>query len=961
MNKFILLILFFTGFQYLNAQYTITGNIIDDEKQAVVGATVKILSKDSSLISFQITDSLGAFNFKIDSLKNNFIQISYLGFKKLVKQLSNTTLTQNLGTLLLTSDSKVLKEVEVTALQKRGEQKEDTTQFNADAYKVNKDATAEDLIKKMPGVTSDNTGVKVNGETVQKVLVDGKPFFGDDANASLKNIPAEIIDKVEFFDKMSDQAAFTGFTDDNNKKTINLVTKRGKNVGQFGKIYAGAGIDEGENVRYNSGFTLNSFKSKQRISVLGLFNNINQQNFSISDINGALSNTGIGGGSGRGGQGNSNAGGMRGVMNAQSNLMTSNQAGISETQAIGINYSDEWSKKTSVSGSYFFNLSANENASQTLRNYFSADQLLYNQTSKDNINNQNHRFNFRIESKLDSSNTIIVNPAFIYQKNNSQNNLVATNTLYDTLLTSSSNNQTGNNASGYDANNSFLWMHKFKKNFRTFSINLFTQLTEKSSNGDYISENLFSTPVATVFTKQILNQNYNAYSNSKRINPTITYTEPIFKNSQLQLSYSPGYAVNLNNKIANDFDSLRTDYVLQNIPLSNSFNNTYITQKGGISYRFQNKALNFSIGSDVQSANLVGNQIFPSEARVNNTFNNILPNVRLNYKIKKNNLRLNYRTNTNIPSVTQLQNVLDISNALQPKIGNPSLKQTYEHSIFGRYGGFNSVKQTNIMVFTSFNYINNNISSISTTIANDTIINGVTVKRGALLNTYTNLNNYIQSRTFFNYSFPFKKLKSNVNLNTGFTFNQTPSKANNLLNYARTFGYTGGIFVGSNVNENIDFSLSYNASYTDLKNTVQVQADNQFLNQTAGLKVNFVYKRLILNSDFNANLFSGLTQKFNQNFNLWNAFIGYKLLKNKNLEAKISVYDLLNQNASIGRTFNANYSEDFNNLALRRYYLFTITYNIRNFKKGTPPKPNNDEAQQLMNQFPGGMPIPSKQ
>lgn len=961
MKKFSLLIFLLLGFQLLYAQYTITGKIVDNEKQPMVGATLKILSKDSNLISFQLTDSLGAFNFKLDSLKNYSLQISYLGFKPLFKQLSNTSINQNLGTILLNSDSKILKEVEVTALQKRGEQKEDTTQFNADAYKVNKDATAEDLIKKMPGVTSDNNGVKVNGETVQKVLVDGKPFFGDDANASLKNIPAEIIDKVEFFDKMSDQAAFTGFSDDNNQKTINLVTKRGKNVGQFGKIYAGAGIDESENLRYNSGFTLNSFKSKQRISVLGLFNNINQQNFSISDINGALSNTGIGGGSGRGGQGNSNAGGMRGVMNAQSNLMTGNQSGISETQAVGINYSDEWSKKTSVSGSYFFNLSSNENASQTLRNYFSADRLIYNQISNDKINNQNHRFNFRIESKLDSSNSIIVNPAFVFQKNNSQNNLTATNLLYDTLLTSSSNNETGNNASGYDANNSILWMHKFKKNYRTFSINLFTQLTEKSSDGDYISQNLFSTPIATVFAKQTLNQNYVAYSNSKRINPSLTYTEPFLKNGQLQISYAPGYAVNLNNKIANDFDTLRTDYVLQNIPLSNSFNNTYITQKGGISYRYQNKALNISIGSDFQSANLIGNQIFPTEAKVNNTFYNLLPNARLNYKIKKNNLRINYRTNTNIPSVTQLQNVLDISNALQPKIGNPTLKQTYEHSVFARYGGFNSVKQTNIMLFTSFNFINNNISSISTTLINDTTINGVTIKRGALLNTYTNLNNYIQSRTFFNYSFPFKKLKSNVNLNSGFTFNQTPSKANNLLNYARTYGYSGGVLIGSNINENVDFSLSYNASYTDLKNTVQVQADNQFLNQTVGFKINLVYKRIVFNSDFNANLFSGLTQKFNQNFNLWNAFIGYKLLKNKNLEAKLSAFDLLNQNANVGRTFNANYSEDFRNLALRRYYLLTLTYNIRNFKKGTPPKPNNDEALQLMNQFPGGMPIPSKQ
>lgn len=920
-----------------NAQTLIKGKVTEKDKTAISGAVIKILNRDSSLVSYANTDSLGEFSLKVDSGKKFILTINYFGLKPFNKLIFTNSNLLNLGDLVLSNDTKVLKEVEVSALQNRGNQKEDTVQLNADAYKVNKDASAEDLVKKMPGVTSDNTGIKVHGETVQKVLVDGKPFFGDDPNASLKNLPAEIIDKVEFFDKMSDQASFSGFSDDNSQKTINLVTKKGKNIGQFGKIYAGAGADESEDIKYNAGFAVNSFKDKQRISVLGLFNNINQQNFSISDITGAMGNSNQGGA--KGGQG----GGARGMMGAQSNLLTGTQSGISETQAVGVNYSDEWSKKTSVSGSYFFNTSNSKNIAQTIRNYYSADKLIYNQNSNDNLQNQNHKINFRLESKLDSLNSVIVQPSFVYQKNYTSNILLATNTIFDTINSSLTTNKTLNNADGYDFNNSILWMHKFSKKFRTLSIDLATQLSEKNGNGDYVSENQFLGNL-NVYTKQQLNQDFNSYNQTKKINPKITYTEPVFKRAQLQISYSPSYLYSSNNKITKDYDTLQHDYINQNVTLSNVYNNDYLTQRAGLGYKFQTKLVNINFGADAQSAALQGNQTFPVNAKVNSVFYNVLPNARFNYKIKKNNLRINYRTNTNIPNVTQLQEVLDISNALQPKIGNAKLNQTYEHNVFARYGGFNKEKQTNFMVFTSFNHINNNISSISTTIINDTVINGVSIKKGSLLNSYINLNNYFAARSFISYGLPLKKLKSNLNFNAGVNYNQTPSMANSILNYAQTISYNGGAFIGSNISENIDFSLSYNASISDLKNTVQKQANNQFVYQTIGLKCNFVFNRLVLNSDYNANVYSGLTQKFNQNFNLWNVYVALKLLKNKSLEAKLSVYDLLNQNASIGRTFNANYSEDFKNTALRRYVMFTLTYNFRNFKNGSvEPKQNKED------------------
>jgi hypothetical protein len=896
-----------------HSQVTVSGTI-REKTDVLPGASIKALNTDSSFVTGTATDMEGNFRLVLPGDKNYILVYSFLGYRTKYRNLALKTTSISLPPIVLAEDDKNLSEVQVTAVQTRGEQKGDTTQFNAGAYKTNPDASAEDLIKKMPGITSDNTGLKVNGENVQKVLVDGKPFFGDDPNAALKNLPADIIDKVEVFDKLSDQAQFTGFSD-GEQKTINIVTKKGKNQGQFGKVFAGYGVDEDEQPRYQSGAALNSFKEQQRVTLLLLSNNINQQNFSAADITGAT------------GAASQRSGGRGGG----SPLLTSPLNGNTTTQSAGLNYSDEWTPKMKVSGSYFYNNTINRNVSGITRSYFTDNHLAYFQQNNDLSKNQNHRANFRFEYEIDSSNKLTIVPSLNLQNNGTSSALTGSNTILDNILLSKTRTNSENNNLGYDFNNSVLYQHKFNKVGRTISVNVSTFLNEKNNDGSYNSANEYSDTSTTG-----LNQLFKTYGNNKRGSLNISYTEPVKKYGQIQVSYLPSYSTGSSDKRTRDFSSFSNNYTDLNTALSNKYDNIYETQRAGVAYKYRKEKLYATIGSDVQQSTLSGDQTYPRQVDINQRFQNILPSAMLRYKFSKSkNLRINYRTSTNIPSIAQLQSVIDISNPLQIRSGNAALKQTFENNLYARYGGFDQKTSRNIMIFLNGNITNNYISNGTYILKNDSNIQGYEVKAGSQLTKPVNLNGFYSGRTFFVYGLPVGFLKSNVNFNAGVNYNHTPTLINDRENISNTYATNAGLFVGSNISEKIDFSIGYNANYTIVKNSLQKQSDNNYFTHVTTFKLNVLMKGFVINSDISHTLFNGLSQSYNQQYLLWNAYVGYKFMKNQSLEAKVSVFDILNQNRSISRTVTGAYTEDSFTNVLRRYGMFTLTYTFKHFKAGS--------------------------
>jgi len=911
----------------------ITGTLKDSKtKLSLIGANIVLKSK-ADIVAGTVSDLQGVFVFRNINAGTYQLMVTYIGY-----QMDSLTLTVNntdiiLKTIFLGEAPKLLKTAEIVSVQTRMEIKGDTAQYNAGAYKTNPDATAEDLVKKLPGVTSDGSTVKVNGEEVKKVLVDGKPFFSDDPTATLRNLPADIVDNVQMFDFQSEQSQFTGFRDGNEEKTINLNTKKGQNVGQFGKIFGGYGADD----KYNAGLTFNSFNGAQRISVIGMSNNINQQNFSISDIMSVMSNSG------------SQGGGPPGPGSAASNFFNGQQNGITKTNAFGINYNDRWGKKITVSGNYFYNNSVNATNAVISRNYFTQDNLQYNQNSISQNNNTNHKFYLKFEYVIDSLNKLTITPRLILQNNKSSSTLYGINTLPQLVqLVSKTSNNSQSDAHGYNFTDDILLQHKFRKKGRTFSFNLNTQANNRLSDGSYYSSSVYED---TLNTNSIIDRKYNYSSNNLTLGGNFVYTEPISNKMQIMVNYRPTY-----NKNVSDKETLRIDpngeYSITDTLLSNTYNSDYISNRGGVNFGLNSVKANFVVGSDIEQIKLNGSQTYPDELAVGKVFFNILPSVLYNYKFSKTfNFNLNFRTSSKCPEISQLQNNIDVSNSLFLKTGNPFLKQTSENRLTLRLMKRMPEKESHFIVFLMASQNSNYISNATYLINSDTVVQNLPLSRGSQLIVPVNLNNYFNVRSFAAFGLPFNIIKSNLNIHMGYNFTHTPALINSKLNYAINNVLNAGMYLSSNISQALDFSLAYNGSYNMVSNSLQKQSDNKYFNHTGTFKTNIIFfKRIVLNTDISQTYYVGLSEAYNKSFTLWNAALGYKLLKNQALEIKLSVSDILNQNTNISHMVTETYIEDSKTQMLNRYALFSLTYTFKHFKNGaTGPAEMK---------FPKGMPPP---
>jgi outer membrane receptor protein involved in Fe transport len=916
--------------------FPVTGKLTDENNQPAIGSSVILLKSDSVFVKGTTSDLEGIFALENVSPSSYILKILNLGYKPVFKPIQISTQALDLGTIALKLNTTNLKEVTVEAQMALATQNGDTTSFNSKAFKVNKDATAEDLIGKMPGVTVVDGKVQAQGEEVKKVLVDGKPFFGDDANAVLKNIPAEIIDKVQVFDKKSDQSQFTGFDDGNTTKTINIVTKAQFKNGVFGKVYGGYGYED----KYKAGGNVNIFKGNRRLTVLAQSNNINEQNFSSEDLIGVSNSSG---GGGRGGRGSGQGGPPS---NGTDNFQVSNQNGINTTSLFGLNYADKWGKKTEVTGSYFFNGTHNDSRSSLLQQYIvgSNNGMIYNENNVTESDNYNHRVNFKLETKLDTMNSLVIQPKLSFQFNNGQKMLSGSSSR-ESFLLNNTQNQSQSNLFGYNISSSFLYRHAFIKKGRTFSINVTPGTTRNSGENKLSTINNYYGD--TLSYGDSINQKSSILKHGNSINGNLSYTEPLNKNNFLLFNYTANYTDNFSSKRTNNRDTIDFEYDDLDSNLTNVFRNQYQSQSGSIGYRFQKEKFNFSVNAAYQWALLSKQQEIPTSYRVSKSFESILPSAQLQYKFSpKKNLRLNYRTSNNPPSIDQMQDVVNNSNSLQLSTGNPDLKQDFQNNLNIRYSGVNTIKATSFFALLGGNYSDNYIGN-STLIANqDTVVyNSIYLQRGAQIVRPVNLNGYYSVRSFINYTFPIKKIKTNLSVNVSGNYTNVPGLINTRTNYAKTATGALGLVFSSNISEKFDFTLSSNSSYSQIENTLQSNSNTTYLSQQSKLKLTLnPYKGIVLQSEYTNTYYTGLTSAFNQSISLWNAGIGYKFLKDKQAELRLTVYDLLNQNNSVTRTNTDSYIQDSQTNVLNRYYMLTFTYNFKKYfakKDETEPEPTD--------------------
>ncbi|MEM1120249.1 MAG: TonB-dependent receptor [Bacteroidota bacterium] len=897
----------------------VSGIILDaTDNTPLVGTHVFL--KNANDIQTAISDEEGHFVFEKVTKGTYQLDISYVGYQPFSKTIRVKASSINLGRLKL-QEGADLQEVQVVEKVLPVIQLEDTTQFNANAYKTLPDADASDLIEKMPTVVVEDGTIQAQGEDVKRVLVDGKPFFGNDPTAALKNLPAEVIDKIQIYDEQSDQAKFTGFDDGETTKTINIITKVNMRNGQFGKAYVGYGYDN----KYKAGGNINIFNGDQRISLIGLSNNINVQNFSTEDLLGVVGATGRGGrGGGRRGGGRGGRGGRQQGVSAN-DFLVSQQGGITASNAFGLNFSDKWGEKLDVSASYFFNQADNTTEQILSQQYFDAEGLneLYTEESLTESTNLNHRFTGVFDYKIDRHNSLILRSTATWQGNNGQENVFGQTLFDDTIL-----NQTASNFSAdltaLNLTNSLLWRHRFRKRGRTFSINLTGGLAPKSGESNLLSDNLFAAETTN------LNQLATLDNTQGNLATNVRYTEPIGEKSQLMVEYRASYQQEKSDKETFDFEESTQGYDAFNEDLSNVFSNDYFSQAVGSGMRFRSGKWRFSAGANVQWAELLTEQTLPYDAMTENNFVNVLPMARLSYRLSKSeDFRMMYRTNTDLPSIDQLQNVVDNSNPLQLSVGNPNLVQAYQHSLRGRYSKTNTEKSS---VF---------FAMLSGTLTNDYIANSTyfsaadydaTLEEDAQITVPVNLDGYYNLRSFMTYGFPVSIIKSNLNIDLTANHTRTPGLIEEQLNYANNSNAGIGLTLASNISDRIDFTLSSRSNFNFVKNTLQVASNTNYLNQKTRLKLNWILGNgLVFRTDVTHDYYDGLSEDFDQNYLLWNMSIGKKLFKNDRGEISLTVFDLLNQNNALTRNVTEVYTEDVQTNVLQQYVMASFKYDLRHF------------------------------
>ena len=897
----------------------------------MIGANVLIKTVTDSLLRGTVTGADGRFEIARPFIPEVKLEITFLGYKTITK-IHSMREPVELGELILLEDTKVLGEVLVKGVSVVGEQKGDTTSFNANAFKTQTNAQAEDLIRKMPGITMQGGQIQAQGEQVQKILVDGREFFGSDPNIALRNLPADAIDRVEVLDQRSDQSRLTGFDDGSYTKTINIILRSDRKNGSFGRTYAGYGNDD----RYAAGGSVNFFKGDQRISVLGLFNNINQQNFSSQDLAGLTANASAGAGRGgmMGGMGGGGFGGGQWGGGGNNNFLVGNSGGIVTTNAMGLNYSDKWGKKVNVTGSYFFNNTANSLRQITNRETVVNANLrqFYEENLINTVKNSNHRANARIEADINEKNSIVLTPSLSFQDNStfSDRDALTRNSLGDSLsaLRSISNATT----KAVNLSNNLTYRYKFDKKGRTLSTEVFTAWSNRDQDSDLLAasrefrRNLVDTATQETYS---LNEGFNY-----RVN--LTFTEQLSKNAIGTFGYQVG-----NNATAADQKTYQIDEerkALLDTALSNEFDNKFITQRLRSGYAYNKDAWSVNVNMDHQNARLDNEAFFPVPGTFNRSFNNFLPSANLNYRNRKTGFswRMRYRTSTNEPSVSELQNVVNNQNPLNLRVGNPDLGQSYNHNIFANISKINLEKSRTLFLFVTHSVTSDFIGNSTFLTTRDTLINNeILLRSGGQLSRPINLDGNIRSSFFLTYGAPLKKLKTQFNINTRVSFNRTPGLINGVSNLNDNTTLSQGLTFNSNISQNVDFSISTTGSYNIVNSSLQQNLDNNFYQQESNMRLYFSSKngKFFMGNNVAHSLYSGLSEGFNQNFWLWNMEGGFRFAKNNKAEIKAVLFDVLNQNNSISRTISDVAVTDVFTNVLTRYGMITFTYILGNFKQ----------------------------
>jgi uncharacterized membrane protein YgcG len=942
-QKYVLLLLaglfLFTihSFSQVKVRGSVKGTLVDSTtgKQILSDATVSVtpLAADSSSGDFTVTDKVGAFLFKNLGAGTYRLLITFEGYLHISKNftISATNKDIDFATLYMNRRDEMMQEVIVQ--RPPMSIKKDTVEYSAEMYTTKPNAVAEDLLKKFPGIQVDkNGGITAQGETVQRVLVNGKRFFSDDPKLATRNMPPDIIDKIQVFDDLSDQSKFTGFDDGNRVKTINIITKKDKRQGYFGRVVGGAGTSE----NYDESINMHRFDNDQQISLLGQANDINKQNFTPQDILGSSGGR-RGGGGGGGGFGGGGGG-------------SSSNSGVTTVTAGGVNYRNALNPKTDVYGSYFYN-----NQHVTVKTQDSTIKPIPNPDGIDTSNtntggqtsftrNESHRIYLNLEERFDSSNSLIFRPNVTIQHSDpgSQSNSFTIDNHGSPVSRTIGQSTSAN--TGFNINNANLQLrHKFNKPFRTISLDLSGTANVNDGFGyNYSVNDFYKSNQTGTLQIDTLNQYYNDSLRSVTLSPTLSYTEPIAKNQILEFNYNHTYlkSTTINNTF--DFVDSLNGYQSFDSLFSNSYKFLSNSDRFTLNYRIQNPKFNLSLGSGLQLTRF-NSQNITKGITVAHDYTNFTPTMNFQYTFSKTqHFRMNYNGRTGTPSPAQLQPLTTTSDEINFQTGNPDLKPQFTHSLRMLYAAFDPGSQR--VLFATIN---------ASTIVNDIQSKVYSNAKGGQVSSFVNLNGTYNISGYLNFGFPLKIPKSNLNFISNVNYSQSQTlnavdstdAAQNLFAhvYAKTTTMGETVSWTTNIKKNFDMNFSSASSYTINRKTGLPskpgstgsngsEGNLNVFTQTFSAEITaYTNNGWLIATTLDYTYTDNNSPGYNASVPLLTPSIAKELFKKKNGELRLSVFDLLNQNTSVNKSVSPTLTSYTRTNVLTRYAMLTFTWNLNNF------------------------------
>ena len=896
------------GFQANAQNISIEGTIMDSVlKKTLTSATVSLANaKDSSLINFTRANDDGFFQFKNIVPGKYLLSVSYIGYQPLWLGLKmGTTNKLSLGNIYLT-DASQISTVTVTARRPPVVINGDSIEFNSENFKTVPNAVVEDMLKKMPGIEVDKAGaITVNGKSVTKVYVNGKEFFTGDPKMATKNLPADAVDKIQVYDRKSDQAMFTGIDDGNEETAINIKTKKDRKQSTFGKIGSAFGTPG----RFDGQGNVNRINNDEQYSFIGTANNVNKQNFNNGDITNFS-----GGGGGRGGGGVSlNFSGGDGGTDA-------NARGVADTYSLGGNYSNILNNKKMD-----FNTNANVTDVSRYNTSKSYTQNLipgniFNRTSNSvsDSRNQQQRLNVTIDNKVSETFSYKFTPSISQQHNVSNSESTTNTTLPDGTPTNGTATKAYSVSDATNISNTLLLRKKFAKKGRTISSTITQGYNESSANGSQYTDQLYYTK--GILTKDsILDQQNKRKGLTQSYSANVVYTEPITKKSLLEFNAYLNQNNSNTSKRVFDKNGPNGQYDLLNTRLTNEFNSEYTYAGGGMNYRLNQKKYNFSTGFSMQNAMLNGVNT-SSNTKIKQDFKDILPSATYQYNFSQTqNLNFTYRTSTNQPSLTQLQPVLDQSNINNQTIGNPNLKRTYNHNLNLRFFSTKILAQRNFFALINAQFADNSIVNY------DSIL-----PTRQTLSKPVNVNGIYRVNATMNYGFGVKKLYSRINFGLNAGYNNNVNYANSILNTIIIKSFSPSITYSFSLDGVIDINLVARHNYNNTNNAINKALNTNYITRVYNADfINYLPFNIVLNQTLNYTINEGRAPGFNTSVPIWNATLSKFFLKNKRAELKISAFDILNKNVGVSRNVSQNQIVDQSYNVINQYFLIGFTYSLQ--------------------------------